>query len=1041
LRARILTDLDIVILHDIVVHAQELLASLPERERVPTNALFHAYYAILPSIGIDADHDNRYARILFKIGGTRGEGSLFEKFETVLSHMGIEIQFDRIDTEHEHIQSDSPAGNEIVTLSGSTPDIAPEARGRQRRNSESSIWDKAASHIENAERSPRSQSVLSRSKRQPSDAKIPEPSKHIMSKVQPSLVPVPQLELLYQDNKRNVGTWLTTNPEHKAATSRARSLSSHRRFQIQRGSLDSEHDERTISDVSSNGNSHEIPDNYEAKLDHDHDLEHKSKPLRQSQVEGSSPQFEQMIPIFIEQRYNQHLAQRIIYQWRQRTIQTQEDNANLELLARHRDREVLLRQGFETWRMTLRSHHQEAETKRFFTHLERRAGRARDLFLLAKAFTHWASSASDELQKTSLARRHILRTRFFKAWREITAVNELKVRRHVLRKFFTLWRQKHTFIEKHSDQAVIKFQNNIVSRTFWIWFWTFCERRAPTWWADRLKRRQITAWTITIQQFRQYDAMAEEFYRYQLTRKTLVQWTSRARAVKDLCEIADGCCYQSLCRVSLDQWHRKRLLLSPALSVRKTNELRLKKKSIQTWLARTRQIKQAIDLDCLKIKREALVAWKDKVRCRTLQRRIDDRLLLQALYKWVLAERLVLARRLQEQRLTRNSLLHLHRQYELSSARKLGNLLLAQTFNQRNWQMSVLKSWKAKLKAYQQKEQLCLQFSSPKLLFTMWNKWATSVEHVLQLDRWAKDGEFYFLTSKTLKKWKALVESTKRDKMRNAYTNFRRKNKLVLASRVLSNWRQKNRYTLEMKQHALDIRNNETVVFGIKIFDHWKGRANEVCELQSIYAPLFLRKNLTQWQNRFRDIDHLNNASKSFYEEHRFTSSMKIWTRSALQIRAHEHLVLELREKYFKRSFRKMFSHWQQRTAQLRHAASLNPKDQDLARGILDPTLRFSERAETWSQFEEIADVVEWARSFKGADAATPVPGYLSTPSRRTSRIRTMGQAASTTPSAPLSTPFERRLRAQFSRNQTSASEEDSKTNRLKRDRELSDVS
>ena len=40
------TNEDVAILHDIVVHAQELLPSLPERERLPTNALFHAYYEI-----------------------------------------------------------------------------------------------------------------------------------------------------------------------------------------------------------------------------------------------------------------------------------------------------------------------------------------------------------------------------------------------------------------------------------------------------------------------------------------------------------------------------------------------------------------------------------------------------------------------------------------------------------------------------------------------------------------------------------------------------------------------------------------------------------------------------------------------------------------------------------------------------------------------------------------------------------------------------------------------------------------------------------
>ena len=104
------TNEDVAVLHDIVLLAQELLPSLPERERLPTNALFNTYYDILPRLGINADHDSRYARILFKIGGLRGEGTLYDKFEEVLSRMGIEIEFDErepdSDRQHEDAQAD-----------------------------------------------------------------------------------------------------------------------------------------------------------------------------------------------------------------------------------------------------------------------------------------------------------------------------------------------------------------------------------------------------------------------------------------------------------------------------------------------------------------------------------------------------------------------------------------------------------------------------------------------------------------------------------------------------------------------------------------------------------------------------------------------------------------------------------------------------------------------------------------------------------------------------------------------------------------------
>src|SRR5277367_6709865 len=142
-----LTVLDVTILHDIVVHAQELLPGLPERERVPTNALFHAYYSILPSIGIDADHDSRYARILFKIGGTRSNGSLYEKFEAVLARMGIEIQFDpENDVEGDTTEESLDQDYELPLHTESARPVAEQQRDRNRSNSENPAFEPRHNH-------------------------------------------------------------------------------------------------------------------------------------------------------------------------------------------------------------------------------------------------------------------------------------------------------------------------------------------------------------------------------------------------------------------------------------------------------------------------------------------------------------------------------------------------------------------------------------------------------------------------------------------------------------------------------------------------------------------------------------------------------------------------------------------------------------------------------------------------------------------------------------------------------------------------------
>ncbi|WYZ37430.1 hypothetical protein EsH8_II_000936 [Colletotrichum jinshuiense] len=88
------SDGEIAILHDVVSAAQENLNLLPEGERLATNALFQAYDAVLPLHGIDPEEDHHISRLVFRVGGERGDGSLLDKLRAVLSRMGIGLEFD-----------------------------------------------------------------------------------------------------------------------------------------------------------------------------------------------------------------------------------------------------------------------------------------------------------------------------------------------------------------------------------------------------------------------------------------------------------------------------------------------------------------------------------------------------------------------------------------------------------------------------------------------------------------------------------------------------------------------------------------------------------------------------------------------------------------------------------------------------------------------------------------------------------------------------------------------------------------------------------
>ncbi|KAM0739945.1 hypothetical protein ACQRIT_005129 [Beauveria bassiana] len=107
---------DIEILHEIVSIAQEKLDDPNGARSLPAAALFKAYDEVLPKHGIDPDDENHLSRLIFRIGGEKGSGSLPEKFQVVLASMGIALEVqtsDQIFTLHIHSSSEFELVSEL----------------------------------------------------------------------------------------------------------------------------------------------------------------------------------------------------------------------------------------------------------------------------------------------------------------------------------------------------------------------------------------------------------------------------------------------------------------------------------------------------------------------------------------------------------------------------------------------------------------------------------------------------------------------------------------------------------------------------------------------------------------------------------------------------------------------------------------------------------------------------------------------------------------------------------------------------------------
>ncbi|TGJ86058.1 hypothetical protein E0Z10_g2720 [Xylaria hypoxylon] len=99
------SDEDIKIVYEVVVRAETILAEeLTPSSRLPTHALFLAYDEILAEYGLDPS-ERHISKLVFMVGGVKGQKSLMDKFKSVMTRMNITLAIEEpqgFGNEHEY---------------------------------------------------------------------------------------------------------------------------------------------------------------------------------------------------------------------------------------------------------------------------------------------------------------------------------------------------------------------------------------------------------------------------------------------------------------------------------------------------------------------------------------------------------------------------------------------------------------------------------------------------------------------------------------------------------------------------------------------------------------------------------------------------------------------------------------------------------------------------------------------------------------------------------------------------------------------------
>jgi protein SFI1 len=919
--------------------------------------------------------------------------------------MGIEIEFGNEDEEEYSQLEDSQADIENATV-GTTPpeDKNIESKAHRRRNSESSFWDQGNEATPMSPRRRNSFSSVAQITAQP--GRRPQFLQEIQPR-QPSASDPPSNHEFKVDPQDHVGAWLNSHQERPRGR-RGASVSTHSSLRIHRQppSLDGRR--------YGHGVNPSVPpsDHYEASEDTavtsalDYDTVSTESLQRHPNDEQEPHDLMQIKAALFLRDHQSSLPRRILPFWLEKAAQLQEHHRNLDELAVKHDSNVLLTIALASWQKLWLERRQVRDRKKFYAYLEWRAAKARDSYLMVNCLQRWSNAAQDQVDRTTWARQHILRTRVFNAWAEITVANEFKVRRQVLSKFFSAWRQRYANVSASNNYAIQRYEDNLVEKTYWRWIHKKLDARATAWWAEGAKRRSLFNVIAVYHSTWENNRTAEEARRNRFEWNALRIWREKTNERTRQREQAAEFYQTKISRKAFQKWHGEARVV-PARTVIQTDvKQRLLRDTFDIWLHRTRQEKHAAEVDRGKILREAVTTWRHKYRSQRIRDMVEWRIKAEALKRWMEAYGSVLLEKKEKETWLRGIYQTWVEKTRILRDERLRLEHIAHSHLVQKSQKSILGRWSEQTQIRREQESTALTIYQPRLLQKAVTQWSERTQHLQKLEGRANDADFYFLTTKSIKRWRASTEASKREKRKVAYTQARRTIKINLATGVLRNWRRQAQHILDLQDQAQAVRQNKIVVLGMEIFDQWRAQAAELAELESVWREKVLRKHFSVWRERSNAYQALENEAILTYQEKRETRAFKKWNLAALQLNAQTNYAYDIREKNAKRTFRKMLTYWRQKAALKRPPKIPEPE-------APPDELGATARAETWSEYGDGAE--DEANGLNEAVPSTPIPGYLSTPSKRSERVMAVAARFSTTPKAPLSTPFERQLRAQYS--------------------------
>ncbi|KAI7204589.1 hypothetical protein KC324_g705 [Hortaea werneckii] len=432
--------------------------------------------------------------------------------------------------------------------------------------------------------------------------------------------------------------------------------------------------------------------------------------------------------------------------------------------------------------------------------------------------------------------------------------------------------------------------------------------------------------------------------------------------------------------------------------------LDLQRRAFKTWHLRLQLERQAAEVNHQRVLQSAWTKWNDNLRCRALGQRIDERVLIESLYKWALAEREQLFTRAMDGKALRRAFgWWRYRAGEAQDKLVMAERVFAEQQHRRRLAQAV-GCLNREMRRLEDLDRMAIEFANARVLPRFLKGWAQKARHAMELQRWAGDARFYTLDTRSLAVWRERTTQHVHARRREAYTHVRGRMKIRIVKNCFGRWRDQAVVAKSMDAEAEYRAQEKNRKAAIEAFGRWHGKTAQVRESSEranaldrtrlvVSALAAIAAAHSQHQELERQADEFRHEQELVL----LGAMMKKlqWTQFTAARRAEsaEALLLRNRDQHI----RQMLRHWALVTADRRTVRASTPAPKE---GEDDepesPSLRPASRQRAASRSRERPGFLPHSPPETSA-----TPGYMRTPSRssrRAGRFRPLPTPKAMTP-------------------------------------------